>query len=754
MNLSADQLFKLLPSVYRDLDAKEGGGALHDFLQVLQGTFDVVGADIAQMYEDWFIETCSDWAVPYIGDLAGWQPVQGAGATSADAALLHWLAPRRDVANTLRNRRRKGTLKLLEELAGDVAGWPAIAVEAGFQSWLLAHHAELHRHLGAAVSPQDGPPSFPDVHDPAQFKWLGTPFDKLPHSIDVRRASTKAQPALNLPSVSLHTWRLQSFPITRTAASANTGCLEAFRFSILGNDTPLFTSGSGEGKLAVPRPITLAEISERTTDPDHPWEVSADYYGPGKAFAIYAPNWPEDNSPQPIPRELIVPANLNGWNEAARPDKGFIAVDPERGRIMFPKGYPPSDEDGVKVSWHSGFSAPMGGGEYRRPLAQMEDAVIYRIGPGSTLQDGLDLWQKERATVHHAIIEFEASGDYNGTTALRGKKLGLKKNETLQIRSAQGVRAVLELLKSTSSGGGSMAFEMEPGAQLVLDGLIITQGPLILQKPKGTPPDTFAPQPSCPASVVIRHCTLVPGWSFKCDCTLEHFDQDSIVLDQFAGSLTIQRSIVGSIGVEADEVATDPVVVDISDSIVDSASPDQAAIFDNTFTPNHTEENMWAFVALTLRRSTVFGGVHVHALPLAENSIFTGCLSVARRSPGCVRFCWVKPCGRMPKRYECQPEKAMHVTTPGCGCHSGELDCAAAEAQRVITPRFVSQHYGRPGYAQLALDTPEEIRRGADDRAEMGAFHDLFQPQREANLRARLAEYTPAGCEAAVIFQS
>ena len=43
---------------------------------------------------------------------------------------------------------------------------------------------------------------------------------------------------------------------------------------------------------------------------------------------------------------------------------------------------------------------------------------------------------------------------------------------------------------------------------------------------------------------------------------------------------------------------------------------------------------------------------------------------------------------------------------------------------------------------------------GAEDRSEMGAFHDLYQPQRAANLRQRLAEYTPAGADAGVIFVS
>jgi hypothetical protein len=59
--------------------------------------------------------------------------------------------------------------------------------------------------------------------------------------------------------------------------------------------------------------------------------------------------------------------------------------------------------------------------------------------------------------------------------------------------------------------------------------------------------------------------------------------------------------------------------------------------------------------------------------------------------------------------------------------------------------------YGTPAYCQLAATCAEEIKRGADDESEMGVFHDLFQPQREANLRTRLDEFTPAGTDAGII---
>jgi hypothetical protein len=36
----------------------------------------------------------------------------------------------------------------------------------------------------------------------------------------------------------------------------------------------------------------------------------------------------------------------------------------------------------------------------------------------------------------------------------------------------------------------------------------------------------------------------------------------------------------------------------------------------------------------------------------------------------------------------------------------------------------------------------------------MGVFHDLYQPQRAANLETRLTEYTPAGLDVGIIFAS
>jgi hypothetical protein len=119
-------------------------------------------------------------------------------------------------------------------------------------------------------------------------------------------------------------------------------------------------------------------------------------------------------------------------------------------------------------------------------------------------------------------------------------------------------------------------------------------------------------------------------------------------------------------------------------------------------------------------------------MELGENSIFEGLIRVARRQIGCLRFSSYLPGSRTPRRFNCQPD-------------------LSGEPERV-RPRFRSIRYGSPVYARLADGCAEEIRRGADDQSEMGVFHHLYEPQRAANLRARLAEYTPAGADADVIF--
>ena len=188
---------------------------------------------------------------------------------------------------------------------------------------------------------------------------------------------------------------------------------------------------------------------------------------------------------------------------------------------------------------------------------------------------------------------------------------------------------------------------------------------------------------------------------------------------------------------------TDPIPVSICDSILDATDLKREAIGSPGSAVAHT--------VVTIARCTAFGIVNVHAIESASDSIFMGCVNVARRQLGCMRFCYVPYGCRTPRRYHCQPDLVVEAAVNQFSDPARQANITASERLRVH-PQFTTSRYGSPGYAQLALTCATEIKRGAEDESEMGVFHDLFQPQREANLAVRLEEYTPASMDTGIIF--
>jgi hypothetical protein len=165
--------------------------------------------------------------------------------------------------------------------------------------------------------------------------------------------------------------------------------------------------------------------------------------------------------------------------------------------------------------------------------------------------------------------------------------------------------------------------------------------------------------------------------------------------------------------------------------------------------------------------STIIGTVHTELLKLASNSIFlsrteddSAPVRSERCQTGCVRFSWLPLEARVPRRYRCQPDlevaEQIEVATKQAGgtISTSEREMITESVVAQIVPAFTSLGYGQPGYGQLRISAPEQIRTGADDEAEMGAFHDLFQPQRESNLRTRLDEYLRFGLEAGIFYET
>lgn len=767
MSRSLDRLYELLPVVHRMRDA-EHDYPLRALLRVINEQVNVVEEDIAQLYENWFIETCEDWVVPYIGDLIGYRPALEADAPDG-RRRNRILFPRRELANTLGFRRRKGTLALLEVLANDVAGWPARAVE--FYTLLNWTQHLNHRRLTRARSA--------DLRNGNALDLVTGPFDPLAHSVDVRRVvSHRRLGRYNIPSVGVFVWRLKVYSVTHAPAY----CLESagpqcFTFSVLGHDAPLYTRAEPETspthiaeEINLPVPIRRRALEERVSLRPLKTQTSDRYYGADKSLVIYAPDWPAKGAPQPVPREQVIPADLSDWRYRAQ--RGQVAVDPVRGRMVFPAGQQP--KRGVWVSYHYAFSADMGGGEYDRPLFQPLAYKRYKVAKDHPAADSFDTinaaiaqwrqdqrslgpepadpagkqqWLTDRERLRAAVVEIQDSAVYSEPIAIE-----LQAGESLQIRAANRRRPVIRLLDYMADRPDAFTVSGKQGSRFVLDGIVVTGRGMQIVGPDRAEAERFAEGDLC--DVTLRHVTLVPGWGLECDCEPKRPSEPSLELLHTGAQITIEHSILGAIQVVADEVQTDPAAIAISDSIVDATSERHAAI--------GAANLPLAFADLTMLRCTVIGEVNTHAITLAENSIFMSHILVARRQHGCMRFCYVTPGSRTPRRYHCQPELAEAAVTealrsaPRAVTDPPLTDAMIALAQqreRVrVRPRFTSTRYGHPAYCQLACDCAEEIKRGADDESEMGAFHDLHQAQREANLRARLNEYTPAGMEAGILF--
>lgn len=898
MSPSPNRLYDLLPTIYRQRDADEDY-PLRQLLQVIAEQVDGVEADIGQLYDNWFIETCQDWMVPYIADLVGYRLVHeagepGDGQTVQGQQLNKILIPRREVANTIRYRRRKGTLSLLELLAQDVAGWPARAVEF----YKLLGWTQHVNHL----RPTQGQTA--DLRAMDALDLLNGPFEQLAHTVEVRRISSRPDPGrYNLPSVGLFVWRLRSYSVTKTLAY----CLEdvadcCYTFSILGNDTPLFNRPQPElepthiaEELNLPTPIRRRAFELSASHTGAVWgQASPDYYsadadGRSRSLAIWAAGWGSHDPALPIPAEQMIPADLSSWQY--QPPNGYVAVDPERGRIAFPLNQVPKEN--VWVSYRYGFSADMGGGEYGRDLLQIpdplrltaddvKDAAIlverlqemsplsvylrshlspanqtaianYEAGatvsndwlqallddlntllesdrslysgdrfpydqlpadlqtmvnhhqvhpytatallrcnrmllewaygsaialhytyyavsqdaPYSCITAALEQWEADAP--RNAVIELLDSGVYdeqiNGVY-IQQIRIVLGPHQGLQLRAANGKRPVLRLLDLRAALPDALSVIVRSGSRFILDGLLVSGRGISIHGDMTAPtvprwetgPSTNGtaaagpPLDYRPPKITIRHCTLVPGWSLHNDCeprvrSRKLSERRSLDLDNLAGQVVIERSILGSIQVSQDAVMTDPTRIHISDTILDATHRNLEAL--------GAPGSPVAHARLTLLRSTIFGRVETHAIDLAENSILDGQVCVARRQEGCMRFCYAPAGSRTPRRYRCQPDLVEAAARERV--ERGELD-ATDLPQEIgyerlrVTPLFNGLYYGQPTYGQLAHTCAKEIQRGADDESEMGAFHHLYQPQRAANLQARLQEYMPAGMEAGIIY--
>jgi hypothetical protein len=767
-------LFDRLPEIYRVRDAEQSPpDQLRAYLAAVEAAFGALHDNIAQLYDDLFIDTCDDWVIPYLADLLGTTHLKGETRTL-----------RADVADTIALRRRKGTLGAIERLAVNLTGWACRAVELRENlSW--AQHLNHQRPdaggvppyqdarliaLGHRLTPRGG--TVP-VRDPAALALLGTPFDNFAYTADVKPATDFAR-HINLPNLAVFLWRLVDYrlrliaPLAKGATDLGPQPTGLARFAVridlhplnipvllFNTSRPGFlqpgTSGGVVSPLtepdAVPNPMLDARITSGT-EAGHPEAyVAIDFFDD-------APTPPTGFDLSDVGLHLFLPQseqpvfstttwifrgdNLCAWETGLRRPvrDGEIVIDPDIGRVLIGVGNLAQrnalvDAAGttarIFASFTYGAAGPVGAHPITRVFTPATVPTTLRVAsglPGGTsLQDQLiDLdiaTQPVIIQIDDSLVHRIDLATVPGTVIDGGNSLRLTRS--LTIRAADGHRPIVLLAQPLAFRPVNAADATITTPTVRLEGLYLAPDPVSF------PAGAALIERAAVARLEISGCTLAPGGHSRRDGSRAPMQPAMRLVNGYGFTvpadeaafvptpdIVLQRSITGSLAID------DRYRLDIQDCIVDAGlgvgdppgtPPAIAAATDPT--------NAWG-APLDFHGLTCFGGVRVSEVG-GSGGIFTQRFAVLDNQHGCIKH----------SSFSAQPNRLP----PNHFC------VHAPDARQA----FVSEWFNAPGYGQLALGADLRIRTlGPSDDA-MGAFGFLLDAHKWTNLNVRLGEFMPVG---------
>jgi len=739
-------LFGLLPDHFRIRDADQGR-PLQALMGLLASELGLIEQDIDQLYDNWFVETCEEWAIPYIAQLVGARTLRSFG--QGEAGLRSY------VANTLGYRQAKGTVAVIEQIARDVTGWPVLAVEF-FQQLATSQHVNHIRPQATA---------FASVRDADRARLAHRPFDPLCHAPGAG-VSAGFSGRYAIPNVGLLVWRIDAYPlgfrfdaqigylggVQARATALGPGLLT---FDRLGRRQPLFNPPMADISIA-------ARVDERVVPA--PLDRRRIYRSLAAVTDGQADHsiWFDDEPVLKVrldgvtlsPDKLCC-CNLESWESGGqafwrRPDAaGRVCFDPELGLLSLHA----SDEGkSLEVAYAYGGAFDVGGGPYDRaksvdgwlgdlfvedPLSIWCAAVsarandlnadqVYDVPVHPTLADAIKAWNQQAASGRRGIITILDNASYAENLTTAARTIHLPGNSRLAIvaagdpiKQASDAPAASSVWPHVVSDlqviGDAPGADETPGA-LILDGLLIEGNLKVKDGDLGR--------------LIVHNCTVGAGLvgltgglrveAGNAGLGIEIVSSclGSVRASTAAGGLSIEDSILGA-GID---LSANPAALPL---VVDAPIADAEIV-----------------------RSTLFGRCEARSIE-AGSSLFLGVARAAQRQKGCVRFCYAPPGSRLARRFRCQPELAFEAAMQP----NQPLDpVVQAEIARQQRPIFSTTIWGEAGFARLALTCVETIRSGGEGGSEMGAGSTSGEPFRRANLSDVIDEYLPFGLTAAPIF--
>ncbi len=731
MSLASEKLYQFLPSIYRTRDFALGE-PLRALLAVIESELDAISVDMDGLYENWFIETCADWVVPYIADLLG--------VRSLSPVTPATLSPRAYVAHALAYRRQKGTAAMVEQLAADVTGWSASAVE--FYRLLAATQYLNHLRPDTLATA--------NVRDAASLQLLEGPFENAPRTVDVRSVAA-SQGRYNIPGVGVFLWRLQSYPVENAAPHAAAAAADGrFTFNPFGFDAPLTNIArthdsqmhrtletDAPGYLRrLPLYLELEAARQANVDGNPP---AFDYFNETEpVVSVQVAGKPVSPLELSVCDLSDVPAGSGTWRSVATTrtyvkssDGSTVSLpitatlDPVLGRLVFPAGAPTGS---VEVSYAYGFSGDLGGGPYDR-----SDSVESMLVDPSTGNPAVT-WQVAVSATETAVPGrvynslAAAVADWNGKPSALGV-IAIVDSATyveqitgtaaVKIPAGCGLVVIAAAWPNASSATQPNPRALEPaGLRPTIRGTIEVVG---TPGAAGLPPGGFGMNgvwldgsltvtAGALGALNLSHTTIAPTSGGLTIASGGDAGRENEGI-----AITLTRIVCGPLVLPADNLSR---TLNATDSIVSSGGTALATAAAIT-APS---------ADVTASGITVFGTTTVRSLQ-ASDAIFTGVVSAARKQTGCIRYSYLPNASATPRRYRC-----------------------VTDSDPTAVLQFTSVAFGQPGFAQLSMRSSASLRTGAEDGAEMGAFWFLKQPQRITNLGIGIDEYLRFGLSAGAFY--
>jgi hypothetical protein len=698
------RLYERLPGYFREADAVAGGVA-RALLDLIATEADRIGAQIDEMGESWFIETCPDWAVPYLADLLG-VPLTHDVRVSDEVTFL--VSQRARVANTIRYRRRKGTASVLESFAFDVSGWRTVAVEEFERLITTQHLAHVRTRM----------PNTVDIRAGENLEATPGPFALQAHTVDVRNvALDHPLPAQrpNVANVSLHSYRIDGL-LVPLATAQEADAPGRYRIDLLGRDVAL-----------VNPPVHDPGVDVRTTEDEVPAplrrrrlreQLDARRAALAAGRADPAPRWTSrppfqvfivpqvGDEPVAIDATDVEVCHLDPWKDPS--PTGRIRLDPVAGRVVVPPPFPHR----LLVTASSGGVPGVGAGPAPRPATRDELAtagVDWQLGVSrdvapvadeivASLADAVTAWNSQPAGTVGVIALME--NDRHDVDLTGANRIVVPEGSRLTIVAAgwpelpvvggapgevdRRLGAVTpERLQPAVVGdvevrGTASATSEDPGS-LTIDGIVLSGSVLV----SGSAQQQLG-------RLRLRTCTqLVGGVSTTGNRSLLAVE----IRTSRVGPIRLGRSVSD---------------LSIVHSVVDGDGGDAIGADG---------------ARVELNAVTTIGRCDVRELH-ASGCLLDGRVEATLRQQGCVRYSYVEPSSTTPRRYRC-------IDAP--------------------VPAFVSTDRGGRGYAVLADSAGAALRTAGELSDELGAFGLVRATHREQNTTIALSEYRRVGIEAGVV---